>query len=142
MIGATQVAKRFLGNDVEVVEEKSEKTEEKVGTMEDTSGEVSQPIIGSTTISSREEQWIRGEVRRIIGQTFPRIQIPEMSTAQPTTTIADRALSGNEENLTKTIGLCSGSLGPSAPQAIAGSDVSVASTSNNGGTAANFSRLS
>ena len=65
MMGNAQVAKRFLGCDVEIVEEKSVKTKE---TIEDTnettdgrSGGAPQPTIGSTTISSREEQLIRNE---------------------------------------------------------------------------------
>ena len=127
---------------MEVVEEKSEKTKEKDDTTGDTSGEASQSTIGSTTISSREEQWIRNEVRNIMGQTFPGIQIPEISTTRPTPAIAGQAFSGNKRNLTNTIDLRSGSLGPSVPQAIAGSDVSVASTSNNEGNAANFLRFS
>ena len=125
-----------------MIEEKSEKTKEKDDTTGDTSGEASQPTIGSTTISSREEQWIRNEVRNTMGQTFPRIQIPEISTMRPTPAIAGQAFSGNERNLTSTIDLRSDSLGPSVIQTIAGSDVSVASTSNNEGNATNFSRFS
>ena len=57
MMGNAQVAKRFLGSDVEILEEKSVKAKE---TNEDTSeaanarlGEAFQPTVGSTTISSR-----------------------------------------------------------------------------------------
>ena len=55
--GATQVAKRFLCTDVDVVEEKSDKTKETSAitkeAADEKSGEASQPTIGSTTISSR-----------------------------------------------------------------------------------------
>ena len=60
------MAKRFLGSDVEIIEEKAANTEE-------TSDVKSQPTIGSTTMSSTEKQWIRDEVKSIIGQAFPRI---------------------------------------------------------------------
>ena len=105
-------------------------------------GEESQPTIGATTISSKEEQWIRQEVRKIMGQNFPGIQIPTSSDVRTTPAIAGQGFSGIEGNATNTIDLRSSSMRPSETQAIAGSDVSVASTSANGGNAANFSRLS
>ena len=77
-----------------------------------------------------------------MGQKFPGIQIPSSSATVPTPAIAGQKSSGIERNATNVIDLRSSSSGPSATQAIAGSDVSVASTSNNGGNAANFARLS
>ena len=98
------------------------------------SGVASQPTIGSTTISSREEQWIQNEVRKVMGQNFPGIQIPSSSATAPTPAITGQKVSGIEGNATHVIDLRSGSSGTSETQAIAGSDVPVASTSNNGGT--------
>ena len=60
------------------------------------SGVTSQPTIGSTTISSSEEQWIRNEVRKIMGQKFPGIQIPSSSATVPTPAIAGQKTSGIE----------------------------------------------
>ena len=77
-----------------------------------------------------------------MGQNFPGIQIPTSSATRSTPAIAGQEFSGIEGNATSVIDLHPSSVGPSATQAIAGSDVSVASTSNNGGNAANFSRLS
>ena len=139
-IGNAQVAKRFLASDVEIVEEKAAATKE-------TSNVKSQPTVGSTTISSNERQWIRDEVRNIIDQSFPGIQMqtgnnPNMKIAKSISTVVEQTMSGNQRNQTEVINLCSNSQGPSASQAIAGSDVSVASTSNNGGNAADFLRLS
>ena len=68
-----------------------------------------------------------------MGQNFPGIQIPSSSATVPTPAIAGQKSSGIERNATNVIDLRSSSSGPSATQAIAGSDVSVASTSNNGG---------
>ena len=82
--------------------------------MEETADVKSQPTIGSTTISSKEQGWIRDEVRKIMGQTFPGIQIqkgfnPEMSTVKPKPAIAGQVFSGNEGSQVETIDLVSGS---------------------------------
>ena len=71
------------------------------------SGVASQPTIGSTTISSSEEQWIRNEVRKVMGQNFPGIQIPSSSATVPTPAIAGQKSSGIERNATNVIDLCS-----------------------------------
>ena len=70
--------------------------------------------IGDTTIDTAEAAMIRREVRSAIQQAFPGIAF---STGQPIAEVID----------------LSGSAAHSAPLAIAGSDVSVASTRSNNG---------
>ena len=68
-----------------------------------------------------------------MGQNFPGIQIPSSSATVPTPAIAGQKTSGIERNVTNVIDLRSSSPGPSATQAIAWSEVSVASTRSNTG---------
>ena len=95
------MAKRFLGSGVEIVEEKADDTKE-------ISDVKSQPTIGSTTISSNERQWIRDEVRNIIDQSFPRIQMqmnsnPHMKTAESVSTVVEQTIPRNQGNQTEII---------------------------------------
>ena len=72
-----------------------------------------------------------------MGQNFLGIQIPSSSATVPTPAVAGQKTSGMERNVTNVIDLRSSSPGPSATQAIAGSEVSVASTRSNNGTGEN-----
>ena len=98
----------------------------------------SQSTIGNTSISTREAEIIRKEVRDAVKRVFPGINFVtkeqvESGTGNSHTSVID---------LTKDSGE---SLQTSAPLTIAGSDVSVASTvpsPKDGGKAAVFSRLS
>ena len=102
------------------------------------SGRTSQSTIGHTSISTREEEFIKKEVRDAIKQVFPGIKFgekeqAELSMGNSRTSVID---------LTRTSGE---SLQTSAPLTIAGSDVSVASTvpsQKDGGKATVFSHLS
>ena len=71
-IGSEQVAKRFLGSDVQTIEtdKKSAETKEKEYTTYQDSG-VSRPTIGETTISSEQAGIIRDEVRSTLWKIFP-----------------------------------------------------------------------
>ena len=70
-IGTEQVAKRFLGSDVQVIEtdKKSAETKEKEHTTYQDSG-VSRHTIGETMISSEQAEIIRDEVRSTLRKVF------------------------------------------------------------------------
>ena len=112
-------------------------------------GAASQHTIGSTTISSNEADVIRKEVRDTIAKVFPRIQInprrnPGIKTSQSGPAITRQTKSGVGNSSEHVIDLYTGSSQQSAPLAIAGSEVSVASTSTNpnGANVNSFSKLS
>ena len=90
-----------------------EEAESSIQKGSQTSG-TNRSTIGNTTISTAEAMMIRKEVRSAIQQAFPGINF---SAGQPTAEIVD----------------LTGSATHSAPLAIAGSDVSVASTRSNNG---------
>ena len=105
-----------------------DETEEFTAESKDQSG-TTMSTIGNTFISPEEEQRIREQVRAEMRQLFPGIQIG-------TTHNSGYGKSGvNQTNPSKEEKT-------SEPLAIAGSEVSVASTSNNGGNAVKFSQLS
>ena len=90
-----------------------EEIESSIQEFSQTSG-TNRSTIGDTTIDTVEAAMIRREVQSAIWQAFPGIAF---STGQPTAEVID----------------LSGSAAHSAPLAIAGSDVSVASTRSNNG---------
>ena len=85
--------------------------------------------IGNTSIPPTERERIRDEVRAVMRQNFPGIQLGTGHNSEPGNSGATAAQ--------VTIGEQT-----SVPTAIAGSEVSVASTSNARGNALEFSRLS
>ena len=96
--------------------------QQRTGSMMSQSSEVSRPTIGTTTISTGEAERIQLEVRSELRKMFPGIAQFEAAAAVE----SER----REE--------------PSRPQAIAGSEVSVASTRPNNGSGENqnsFSRM-
>ena len=100
-------------------------------TMEpnDQSSGTNRSTIGNTYIPPAEEQRIREEVRTVMRQNFPGIQIGTVHNSGPGNSGASAVqMTDGGQN--------------SGPTAIAGSEVSVASTSNAGGNALEFSRLS
>ena len=152
-IGATQVVKRFLGSDIEAVDEKSVKTKEKAGTMgakvdeEQTTSHttyqesgVSRPTIGETTISSKQAEIIRDEVRSTLRKVFPGIAQFGTHSAS----LNRGSESGHSGTTSAAVINLSGHSQRSVPEAIAGSEVSVASTQSNNGTGENqnsFARM-
>ena len=85
--------------------------------------------IGNTYIPPEEEEKIRKQVRATVHQMFPGIHMSTVHNSGP----GKSGMSvSNQANSEQT----------SEPMAIAGSEVSVVSTSNNGGNAIEFSRLS
>ena len=133
--GYAQVAQGVFG--ARIVEEKS---------ADSTSGNsgTNRATIGSTTIPTRDAEIIRKEVRDTMAKVFPRIQTPIGSIVQPNPLIGTvKTGMGNTE--AEVIDLYTGSTPSSAPITIAGSDVSIASTSTNpgnGGNATSFSEMS
>ena len=83
--GWEQIAKWVLGAE-SVAQRDSTSQEKQVPT-----GLKSQSTIGSTTISLREQQWIKNELRYIIGWAFPDIQTrvgnPKMGPTRSASTI-------------------------------------------------------
>ena len=121
MSGARLATKRVMFKGEEEVDYTAESKDQSSGTNMST--------IGNTYIPPAEEQKIREEVRATMRQIFPGINMSTVHNSEP-------GKSGAQEiNLTTP-------LQNSAPMAIAGSEISVASTSNNGGNAVEFSRLS
>ena len=85
--------------------------------------------IGNTFIPPEEKIQIRDEVRAAVHQMFPGIHLSTVNNSEPGKSGAYAVdMTSHGQN--------------SAPMAIAGSDVSVASTSNNGGNVVEFSHLS
>ena len=102
--------------------------EEDTATSYDHSG-TNMSTIGNTFIPPEEERRIREQVRTEMRQLFPGIQIGTIHNSGSGKSGVNQA-NPNDEKKT------------SVPLAIAGSEVSLASTSNNGGNAVEFSRLS
>ena len=85
--------------------------------------------IGHTDIPSEERKRIHDEIAAVMRQNFPGIHLSTVHNSEPGKSGASSAKNiESEQN--------------SVPEAIAGSEVSIASTSNDGGNAGNFSRLS
>ena len=97
-------------------------------TSDQTSGNNSSTI-GHTEIPSEERKRIHDEVTAVMRQNFPGIHL---STVHSSEFGKSGASSAKMTELKQN----------SVPEAIAGSEVFVASTSNNGGNAVDFSRLS
>ena len=96
--------------------------------------------IGSTTISSSEAEIIKKEVRDIVQKAFPGINV---NTAHPVPPNRRSGVSDTGKPSSGVIDLA-GSMAHSAPLAIAGSEVSVASTLSNSGQGesnTSFSRI-
>ena len=119
-------------------EGKSLKNEEKRVTQEmnaataesqDQSSGTHRSTIGNTFIPPSEREMIRDEVRAVMHQNFPGIQFGTVHNSGSGNSGASAAqvTNGGQD---------------SGPTAIAGSEVFVASTSNEGGDALEFSRLS
>ena len=109
------------------VEQKA--TMEETMESKDQSSGTSRSTIGNTFIPSEERMQIRDDVRVAVHQRFPGIHMSTVHNSghgKPDDYAVDMTNHGQN----------------SAPMAIAGSDVSVASTSNNGGNAVEFSPLS
>ena len=82
--------------------------------------------IGNTFIPPEEETRIRDEVRAVMHQNFPGIHFSTVHNSEPGKSGAHSVdMTNSGQN--------------SAPMAIAGSEVSVASTANNRGNAVEFS---
>ena len=117
--------------------------EKSANSTSETSG-TGRATIGSTTISTKQAEIVKKEVRDTIAKTFPRIHMLSGSTVQPNPSQGTvNTGSGNVE--AEVVDLDTRSAPTSAPIAIAGSDVSIASTSTNpgnGGNATSFSRMS
>ena len=129
--GYAQVATRVLG--ARIVEEEKQKE-----FIEQTSG-ANRPTTGDTIISSRQAVVIHKEVRNTMKKVSPGIHL---SKAQPASPNMGSGQIESGKPSSSVIDL-SGSSHTSAPLAIAGSDVSVASTSSNIGQEGNaFSRMS
>ena len=109
--GYAQVAKTIFGAKIHDLEKTEERT------------------IGSTTISTEEIEIIKREVRDVFQRVFPRINL---NTDQPVSTNMGYGMNELEKPNAEVIDLA-GSTAHSAPQAIAGSDVSIASTRSNTG---------
>ena len=98
------------------------------------------PTIGSTTISSAQAEIIKKEVRNTIQKVFPGINL---STDRPVFPSMGSGANDIGKPDSEVIDL-SGSTAHSAPLAIAGSDVSMASTLSklgNGESNTSFSRM-
>ena len=108
------------------------------GSAKQTSG-ANKPTMGEATISSKEAEIIREEVRSTMRKVFPRINL---STAQRAFPVVESGRNETGKPEASVIDLL-GSTQKSVPLAIAGSDVSVASTSSNLGQERNasFSRM-
>ena len=112
MVEDTRIIKgrKKVGNLQRAAEEEVESSIQEVSQNSDTN----RFTIGDMTIATVEASMIRKEVRSAIQQAFPGIHF---STGQPTAEVID----------------LTGSAAHFAPLAIAGSDVSVASTRSNNG---------
>ena len=127
---------------VKGVEEKSVKNPEKMGISGAMGGSqatssrtsphsgVTGPTIGETTISSTEADKIQDEVRSELRKMFPGIAQFEADSA-PLNRGAESSLSGTAAVTAQNF---SGESRHSRPEAIAGSEVSVASTQPNNGS--------
>ena len=137
-----EVGKRFRERDAQQEEqfqklaekfqkEREKGTETKSGDNEDQdqSSGTNGSTIGHTYIPPAEGERIQNEVRATVHQMFPGIH---MSTIHNSKFGKSGMSTVNQASSEET----------SEPLAIAGSEVSVASTSNNGGNAVEFSRLS
>ena len=137
-----EVGKRFRERDAQQEEqiqklaekfqkEREKGTETKSGDNEDQnqSSGTNRSTIGHTYIPPAEGERIQNEVRATVRQMFPGIH---MSTIHNSKFGKSGMSTVNQASSEET----------SEPLAIAGSEVSVASTSNNGGNAVEFSRLS
>ena len=98
-------------------------------TISDQTSGTNRSTIGHTEIPSEERKRIHDEVTTVMRQNFPGIQLSTVHNSEPG---KSGAFSAKMTELKQN----------SVPEAIAGSEVSVASTSNHGGKAVDFSRLS
>ena len=114
--GMDKWPKRFFGAKIH----DPARTEESTGR---TSGTI-RPTIGSTTISTKQAEIIKKEVRDCVQQVFLGIKL---STNHPVSPNMGFGKNGSRKPNAEVIDL-TGSTAHSAPLAIAGSDVSVAST--------------
>ena len=104
-------------------------TEEETMESNDQLSGTNRSTIGNTFIPPEERARIRDEVRAVMHQNFPGIQFSTVHNSEPGKSGAHSVdMTNSGQN--------------SAPMAIAGSEVSVASTANNRGNAVEFSRLS
>ena len=95
----------------------------------DQSSGTNRSTIGNTFIPPEERMQIRNEVRAAVHQMFPGIHLSTVNNSE----------SGKSDAYAVNM---TDSGQNSAPMAIAGSEVSVASTSNDRGNAVEFSQLS
>ena len=127
-------------NDESMLQKTSpDSTVDLTNSTEQSSG-ANRPTIGSTTISSAEAEIIKKEVRDCVQQVFPGINLSTDHPVSPNMRIGKNE-SGKPN--AEVIDL-SGSTAHSAPLAIAGSDVFVASTLSNTGhgeSNTSFSRI-
>ena len=109
------------------------------------SGRTSQSTIGNTSISTREEEIIKKEVRDAIKRIFPGIKIGEKFQPELSPEQAELNTGNSQTSVIDLTRKSGGSLQTSAPLTIAGSDATVASTipsQNDGGKVVAFSHLS
>ena len=106
----------------------TEMYETTMGTQDQSNG-TNRSMIGNTTIPPSEREKIREEVRTVMRQNYPGIQFGTIHNS-------GFGSSGANAVQMRDVGQTS------VPEAIAGSEVSVASTSKNGGNAMEFSQLS